>query len=324
MATRTGTRLMSSQTICALARPTNGPPLILAHLARGTWPARVREAWRVLQSAKGLTELDLGVQLLIACRDIFAQDPREHWSPTELRGKLIADESAIWAEMPKTGKPLSTNMMARLLKRHGIQITEKRTGTSNARIDRPRGYRVTDFREPFARQLRPGRIPEDLVTSDSDVATSGSAPEERSDPLETWVSSENTGPSASEWRDSGTTVTPQGLSAFQMAGQAEDLSRQLEPEKPNIFSDVPLSRHLGRGRPVWSRTAPTAVMRAKRNRLYLLANHLAGGSFDSPLAAGSGRGPGHSPLRVTASRGGSGCAVAECCRAMVQPHPRSS
>ena len=225
------------------------PFFILAHLARGTWPARVREAWRALQSAKGLTELDLGVQLLIACRDIFAQDPREHWSPTELRGKLIADESAIWAEMPKTGKPLSTNMMARLLKRHGIQITEKRTGTSNARIDRPRGYRVTDFREPFARQLRPGRIPEDLVTSDSDVATSGSAPEERSDPLETWVSSENTGPSASEWRDSGTTVTPQGLSAFQMAGQAEDLSRQLEPEKPNIFSDVPLSRHLGEGSP---------------------------------------------------------------------------
>jgi Protein of unknown function (DUF3631) len=45
------------------------PFFILAHLAGGTWPARVREAWRALQPAKGLTELDLGVQLLIACRD---------------------------------------------------------------------------------------------------------------------------------------------------------------------------------------------------------------------------------------------------------------
>jgi hypothetical protein len=63
---------------------------------------------------------------------------------------LVALESRPWAEMGKSGKPITQNRLARMLKPLGI--APKNVGPEDARV---RGYILADFKEVFERYLAP-------------------------------------------------------------------------------------------------------------------------------------------------------------------------
>jgi Protein of unknown function (DUF3631) len=134
--------------------------LAVADEAEGEWPARARKAAEQAHVA-GAGDDGSRLELLLGdirdtftakgtkVRDMFGMEQIEITSGDVVK-TLVALESRPWAEMGKSGKPITQNRLARMLKPLGI--APKNVGPEDARV---RGYILADFKEVFERYLAP-------------------------------------------------------------------------------------------------------------------------------------------------------------------------
>ena len=87
--------------------------------------------------------------LLADVRDIFAALGTDRISSARLIEKLCQITPRPWIEYGKSGKPITQNKLARLLKPFGIEIT----GRFGWGDETPRGYFRHQFEEAFSRYL---------------------------------------------------------------------------------------------------------------------------------------------------------------------------
>jgi putative DNA primase/helicase len=123
------------------------PLLAIAEAVGGPWPQRVCTA--ALKSVGGEVDEISRLELLLGdIRDIFGKLKLGTISSAELIEKLVEIMPRPWGEYGRSGKPLTQNKLARLLKPLGI--APGLVGT-----DRVSGYHRWQFEEAFGRYLRP-------------------------------------------------------------------------------------------------------------------------------------------------------------------------
>jgi len=89
--------------------------------------------------------------LLADIRDVFAKEGEApEIASADLVKALVALEGRPWAEMGKSGKPLTQNRLARMLKPLGIG--PDKIGPEDKRLN---GYKRERFKDAFARYLPP-------------------------------------------------------------------------------------------------------------------------------------------------------------------------
>jgi putative DNA primase/helicase len=137
-------------------RADNWEPLIaVADLGGGEWPQRARAA---ALAAAGITAgHDLGIMMLADIRRVLGA--RDQITSEDLAAQLARLEGQPWADFGKSGRAISRNAIARLLKPFGIApgdlwIKRGQSGRS------AKGYKSADFTEAFERYL-PTSYPED-------------------------------------------------------------------------------------------------------------------------------------------------------------------
>jgi hypothetical protein len=135
------------------------PLLAIADAAGGEWPERARKAAEASHNAEGddASRLEL---LLADIRDAFAKEGEAPVAnmfaekvdveivSADLVKALVAIEGRSWAEMGKSGKPLTQNKLARMLK--PLDIRPGKVGPKNARLN---GYKLSQFKDAFDRYL---------------------------------------------------------------------------------------------------------------------------------------------------------------------------
>jgi putative DNA primase/helicase len=126
------------------------PLLAIAEAAGGGWPKRAREA-ALADKADGVEDAALVEVLLGDIRDIFTALGKDRISSAELIEKLCEITPRPWAEFGKSGKPLTQNKLARVLKPLGITPKVLRIGDET-----PAGYERWQFDEAFERYLQGG------------------------------------------------------------------------------------------------------------------------------------------------------------------------
>jgi hypothetical protein len=120
--------------------------LAIADLAGGEWPDQAREAAQMLSGASDTAST--GARLLADIRAAFDEAGSDVLSSSDLVGKLTAEPDSPWAEW-KSGKPITQNQLARLLKPFGIA-----PGQVWITADRQsRGYRRAQFEDAWARYV---------------------------------------------------------------------------------------------------------------------------------------------------------------------------
>jgi hypothetical protein len=124
------------------------PLLAIADVASGDWPQRARAAVAQARLAAGGDEASRLELLLGDIRDAFGE--RKEMPSADLVETLVGIEGHPWAEMGRSGKPLSQAKLARLLKPLGI-----RPGNVGPEAARVRGYLREHFEEAFGRYLAP-------------------------------------------------------------------------------------------------------------------------------------------------------------------------
>jgi Protein of unknown function (DUF3631) len=133
------------------------PLLAIADVAGGKWPERARATVRAAQATAGDEESRLE-QLLEDIRRAFAKNGTKvrdmfgaekiELSSADLVKVLVATEGRPWAEMGKSGKPITQNKIARMLKPLGI--APSMIGPETKRLS---GYKLNQFEEAFERYL---------------------------------------------------------------------------------------------------------------------------------------------------------------------------
>jgi hypothetical protein len=133
----------------------NWRPLVaLADLAGGKWPGRARAA--ILADLGAVDEADLGGQLLIDLREVFARIAPDQVASEDLVAGLKAIEDGPWNEVGKSERPITQNMLARLLREFDIRPGTIRVSEERARLTgKPtaKGYKRADFAEAWARYI---------------------------------------------------------------------------------------------------------------------------------------------------------------------------
>jgi hypothetical protein len=142
---------------------------VIADLAGDAWPAIARKAAEVLAVVDDDTE-SMGVKLLGDIKRVFEEKDderrfvhqgvktflddrgREHFGITsaDLATVLGAMEGRPWAEFGRTGKPMTINRLAMLLK--PFAVFPRKIG---GKEDRVNGYLLPHFFEAFGRHLPP-------------------------------------------------------------------------------------------------------------------------------------------------------------------------
>jgi Protein of unknown function (DUF3631) len=118
--------------------------LAIADLAGGEWPERAREAAQTLSGAGD--SASTGTQLLADIRAAFDEAKSDVLSSADLVGKLTAEPDSQWAEW-RSGKPITQNQLARLLKPFGIAPGQVRITADR----QSRGYRRVQFEDAWVR-----------------------------------------------------------------------------------------------------------------------------------------------------------------------------
>jgi hypothetical protein len=123
---------------------TNWKPLFaIAEVAGGEWPARARAAAGVAAKLKQMPVDE--EELFTVIKAALATSTKDYIESDSLARKLVEVEDGPWAEYGKTGKPITTNALARLLRRFGIG-----PGYVGPEAARRRGYTRVQFEEVFA------------------------------------------------------------------------------------------------------------------------------------------------------------------------------
>jgi hypothetical protein len=124
------------------------PLLILADLAGGHWPETTRRAALELSGDADADSGDTRTQLLADIGAVFAQSCATRMASTDVCDRLAEIEGRPWAEYGRTGKPITPNGLAYLLRDFGIMPRNVRTGK-----EQTKGYHLSDFEDVFARYL---------------------------------------------------------------------------------------------------------------------------------------------------------------------------
>ena len=122
--------------------------LSIATVAGADWLARGHRA--ALAGAD--IDIDEGsrLELLLGdVRDIFARLETDRIPSADLIEELVKIEPRPWAEYGKSGKPITQNKLARLLKQVGIAPEQIRFGVADSR----KGYQLHQFEDAFQRFL---------------------------------------------------------------------------------------------------------------------------------------------------------------------------
>ena len=133
------------------------PLVVVADLAGGDWPSRVRIAALAL-SGDGLAageDDDIDTMLLSDVRDAFTNDGADRFSSETLTNHLTGLEGRPWAEW-KNGRPLTKLQLSRRLKKYGVASDALDFGGDEGRL---KGYRREDFEDAFARYLPSSPVP---------------------------------------------------------------------------------------------------------------------------------------------------------------------
>ena len=128
------------------------PLLAIADLVGGKWPTLARNA-AVALAPKGTSSI--GTTLLEDIQAIFAEKRTDRLASAEIAEALHAIEGRPWSEWGRSGKPISSNQVARLLKEFVIV-----SGTIRTEHGTPKGYYLHQFADAFERYLDPPRVSE--------------------------------------------------------------------------------------------------------------------------------------------------------------------
>ena len=146
------------------------PLLAIADAAGGAWPERARLAALRCHDGADDSDAERLVLLLGDIKAIFEDAADDRLASADLTKRLVELEGRPWAEYGRTGKPLSQNQLARLLKPLGIAPEVIRIRTETAR-----GYMLVQFAEAFERYLSQEGAPNRNTATYSD-GTGPSAP----------------------------------------------------------------------------------------------------------------------------------------------------
>jgi hypothetical protein len=125
------------------------PLFAIAQLVGSDWPARAAAAYAALTSTEDADAQGLGTTLLTDIAALFTTEGTDRLTSASLAASLGALEGRPWPDFGKTGKPVTPNQLARLLKRFRIAPrTIKLPDGSTAK-----GYHLDDFTEAFDRFL---------------------------------------------------------------------------------------------------------------------------------------------------------------------------
>jgi hypothetical protein len=123
------------------------PLLAIAEVAGGSWPQRACAA--ALETVGGDVDEVSRLELLLGdVRDVFDELEVDTVSSAHLIERLVEIVPRPWGEYGRSGKPLTQNKLARLLK--PVAITVELVGK-----DRVRSYKRERFEEAFERYLCP-------------------------------------------------------------------------------------------------------------------------------------------------------------------------
>lgn len=130
------------------------PLLAIADLAGGEWPKRAREALMKNRGDEG--EDGSRLELLLGdIRDVFINRSIIRISSAELIENLVEIVPRPWAEYGKSGKPITQNKLARLLKPLAIPPTHGLVILMDGSEANVRRYELWQFKEAFERFLLP-------------------------------------------------------------------------------------------------------------------------------------------------------------------------
>jgi Protein of unknown function (DUF3631) len=124
------------------------PLLAIAELARGDWPERLANSLLRLFGSSVAEDNSVGVQLLTAIRDVFAErsgNAREKIFSSDLAAALFAREGEPWAEW-SYGKGMNADRLAKALGRYEIHPKSVRLGSVTMK-----GYERDSFSDLWAR-----------------------------------------------------------------------------------------------------------------------------------------------------------------------------
>jgi hypothetical protein len=123
------------------------PLLALAEVAGGSWPEGARAALLALLNGETAEDDSIGVRLLFSIYAAFTQQQATRLATADLIA-LLCDSEPQWLEFSH-GKPVSSAVLARLLKRFGISHRKLRFEDVTVW-----GYLRESFEDTWARYLR--------------------------------------------------------------------------------------------------------------------------------------------------------------------------
>jgi hypothetical protein len=137
------------------------PLIVVADLAGGDWPLRVRDACAVLIGASTEDTTSLAVRLLHDLYEVFrdGDEIAPARSTETILDKLHGMDEAPWGDW--YGRRFAPRDLARMLRPFGVKSQTVRIGETTAK-----GYRSDDLRDPWARY---GVLPTPSDTPDTSV-----------------------------------------------------------------------------------------------------------------------------------------------------------
>ena len=118
------------------------PLVVVADLAGGEWPERIRRSAVAAVAANTDKSVSLGVRLLRDLREVFRDEMR--MSTADVLNALTTDETKPWCSL--RGEPLDATGLARLLSPYDVSPIQMRMGSKNVR-----GYEAADLTDAWER-----------------------------------------------------------------------------------------------------------------------------------------------------------------------------
>lgn len=124
------------------------PLFAIAQTAGGDWPTRASAAFNEMTAADSMDDHGVGAAILADIRTIFENTGTDRLASAHIADVLAAMDGKPWPEF-KQGKPITTNQIARLLRRFKIHSRTIRLDDAVT----AKGYYLVDFDDAFSRFL---------------------------------------------------------------------------------------------------------------------------------------------------------------------------
>lgn len=145
------------------------PLLAISDCAGGDWPTKAREAIEQLRASQPVDESgSLGALLLADIREVFEQAGQDKLFTEKILRDLAAREDRPWGDWRSTGRAITAQTLAGLLKPYGIRPRDIRIGADNKK-----GYHRSRFEDAWARYAP---VPPSATPRQTPPAEDSSAP----------------------------------------------------------------------------------------------------------------------------------------------------